>query len=67
MRHESARVAYHVVISPSGEIISKSITPSGNPTFDSAAAEALARAAPFPSPGVGRPVSLYGAIAYRLN
>jgi protein TonB len=65
--HLSARIAYHVIISPSGAVISKSITPSGNPVFDSAATEALARAAPFPSTGIGRPVSLSGAIAYRLN
>jgi protein TonB len=62
--HGSGRVLYHIVISPSGELISKSITPSGNTLFDRAAAEALARAAPFPPTGMPRPVSLHGAIAY---
>lgn len=61
----SARVPYRIVISPSGDLISKSITSSGNAAFDRAAAEALARAAPFPPTGTSRPVSLYGAIAYR--
>lgn len=67
LNHLTARVSYHVVIGPSGELISKSITPSGNPMFDQAANVALERAAPFPSTGFSRPVSLYGAIAYRLN
>ena len=67
MHHESGRVSYHLVISPSGELLSKSITPSGNAAFDTAAAEALAHAAPFPAPGTTRPVSLSGAITYRLN
>ncbi|QAY95816.1 energy transducer TonB [Methylovirgula ligni] len=61
----SGRVPYRIVISPSGDLISKSITPSGNAAFDRAAAEALERAAPFPATGTARPVSLYGAIAYR--
>jgi len=61
----SGRVPYRIVISPSGDLISKSITSSGNAAFDRAAAEALARAAPFPPTGTARPVSLYGAIAYR--
>lgn len=62
--HGSGRVAYHLVISPSGAVISKSLSSSGNPTFDRAAAAALARAAPFPPTGVAKPVSLHGAIAY---
>lgn len=66
-RHQAGRVAYHVVIGPSGELISRSITPSGNATFDRAASEALSRASPFPSTGIGRPVSLNGAIAFRPN
>lgn len=60
----SGRVSYRIVIGPSGELISKSITPSGNVLFDRAAAEALARAAPFPPSGMARPVSLHGAIAF---
>jgi len=63
----SGRVPYHIVIGPSGELISKSITPSGNPALDAAASAALARAAPFPPSGMPRPVSLSGAIAYRLH
>ena len=63
----AGRVAYHIVISPSGDLISKSITPSGNAMFDRAAAEALERAAPFPPTGTSRPVSLHGAIAYRSD
>ncbi|MEW6436551.1 MAG: TonB family protein [Pseudomonadota bacterium] len=62
--HGSGRVFYHIVIGPSGQLISKSLSSSGNALFDRAAAEALARAAPFPPPGTSRPVSLHGAIAY---
>jgi protein TonB len=65
--NESGRVAYHIVIAPSGELLSKSISASGNPVFDSAAAEALSRAAPFPATGMPKPVALSGAIVYRLN
>jgi protein TonB len=67
LHNQSGRVIYHIVIDPSGQLISKSITPSGNPGFDSAANESLARAAPFPAPGTNRPVSLTGAISYRFN
>jgi periplasmic protein TonB len=62
--HGSGRVSYHIVISPSGQLISKSLSSSGNSLFDRAAAEALARAAPFPPTGTSRPVSLHGAIAF---
>lgn len=62
--HGSGRVSYHIVIGPSGQLISKSISSSGNSLFDRAAAEALARAAPFPPTGMSRPVSLHGAIAF---
>jgi protein TonB len=41
--------------------------PSGNATFDAAAAEALTRSAPFPATGMTKPVSLSGAVTYRLN
>jgi len=64
-RGQSGRVGYRLVIGPTGQLISKSISPSGNPTFDLAATEALARAAPFPPTGMPRPVSLSGAIVYR--
>lgn len=64
-RGQSGRVGYRLVIGPAGQLMSKSISPSGNPTFDLAATEALARAAPFPPTGVSRPVSLSGAIVYR--
>jgi periplasmic protein TonB len=62
--HGSGRVSYHIVIAPSGQLISKSVSSSGNSLFDRAAAEALARAAPFPPTGMSRPVSLHGAIAF---
>jgi protein TonB len=65
LAHQAARVGYHIVISPSGSVISQSISPSGNPAFDTAAREALARAAPFPATGLTRPASLSGAIVFR--
>jgi protein TonB len=64
-RGQSGRVGYRLVIGPGGQLLSKSISASGNPTFDQAATEALGRAAPFPPTGVSRPVSLSGAIVYR--
>jgi protein TonB len=64
-RHETGRVGYHIVISPTGSVISQSISPSGNAAFDSAATQALARAAPFPATGMTRPASLSGAIVFR--
>jgi protein TonB len=64
-RHESGRVGYRIVISPSGSVISQGISRSGNPAFDTAAALALARAAPFPATGMTRPASLTGAIVFR--
>jgi periplasmic protein TonB len=67
LRNETGRVSYHIVIGPSGELLSKSIVPSGNSTFDTAAAEALSRSAPFPATGMAKPVSLSGAITYRMN
>jgi protein TonB len=66
-RGENARVPYRIVIGPSGELVSKSITPSGNADFDRAAAEALNRAAPFPPSGAVKPVALSGAIVFRLK
>jgi periplasmic protein TonB len=46
-------------------VISQSISPSGNAAFDTAATQALARAAPFPATGMTRPASLSGAIVFR--
>jgi periplasmic protein TonB len=65
LAHQSGRVGYHIVVSPSGSVISQSISPSGNAAFDTAAREALARAAPFPATGLTRPASLTGAIVFR--
>ncbi len=59
------RVSYHIVIGPSGELISKSISATGNAVFDSAASEALSRAAPFPPSGASKSVALSGAIVFR--
>jgi len=64
-RHETGRVGYRLVISPTGSVISQSISPSGNAAFDTAATQALARAAPFPATGMTRPASLSGAIVFR--
>jgi protein TonB len=64
-RGEKGRVAYRLVIGPSGQLLSKSISPSGNATFDAAASDALARAAPFPPTNFPKPVSISGAIVYR--
>lgn len=64
-RHATGRVGYHLVISPSGSVISQSISSSGNPAFDVAATQALARAAPYPATGLTRPASLTGAIVFR--
>jgi len=64
-RHETGRVAYRIVISPTGAVVSQSITPSGNADFDRAAEQALARAAPFPATGMTRAASLSGAIVFR--
>jgi len=64
-RHETGRVAYHIVISPTGAVVSQSITPSGNADFDRAAQQALAKAGPFPATGMTRAASLSGAIVFR--
>jgi protein TonB len=63
----SDRVPYHIVIGPAGELISKSVSSTGNASFDAAAAEALSRAAPFPPSGANRAVALSGAIVFRLH
>lgn len=64
-RHETGRVGYSLLISPSGSVISQSLSRSGNAAFDTAAAQALSRAAPFPATGLTRPASLTGAIVFR--
>lgn len=64
-RHESGRVGYRIVISPSGAVISVSVSSSGHPDLDAAARQALARAAPFPAYGGTRPVAVSGGIQYR--
>jgi protein TonB len=64
-RHEAGRVGYHIVISPSGSVISQSISGSGNAAVDAAATQALARAAPFPPTGMTKPASLTGAIVFK--
>jgi len=62
--HQSGRVGYRIVISPSGAVVSQNITPSGNPAFDTAATQALTRAS-FPATGMTRNASLTGAIVFR--
>ncbi len=63
--HPTGRVGYRILISPSGSLISKSITSSsGNPALDAAAAEKLAGLS-FPASGMTRNVSLDGAIVIR--
>jgi protein TonB len=62
--HQSGRVGYRIVISPTGAVVSQNITPSGNPAFDNAATQALARAS-FPATGMTRNASLTGAIVFR--
>ncbi len=62
--HQAGRVGYHIVISPSGSVVSQSITPSGNPAFDTAATQALARTS-FPATGMTRNAALSGAIVFR--
>jgi protein TonB len=62
--HQSGRVGYHIVISPSGSLVSQSITSSGNPAIDALATQALTRAS-FPATGMTRNASLTGAIVFR--
>jgi protein TonB len=62
--HQAGRVGYHIVISPSGSVVSQSITASGNAAVDAVATQALARAS-FPASGMPGNVSLTGAIVFR--
>jgi protein TonB len=64
-RHEFGRVGYRIIISPSGSVISVSVSSSGHAELDAAARQALARAAPFPAFGGSRPVAVSGGIQYR--
>jgi protein TonB len=64
-RHEFGRVGYRIVISPSGSVVSVSVSSSGHAELDAAARQALARAAPFPAFGGTRPVAVSGGIQYR--
>lgn len=64
-RHEFGRVGYRIVISPSGSVVSVSVSSSGHADLDAAARQALARAAPFPAFGGARPVAVSGGIQYR--
>lgn len=57
------RVGYRIVISPSGSVISASISSSGHPELDAAARRAVA--GPFPSFGGSRPVAVSGGIRYQ--
>jgi protein TonB len=64
-RHEFGRVGYRIVISPSGSVVSVSVSSSGHAELDAAARQALTRAAPFPAFGGARPVAVSGGIQYR--
>ncbi|SFK00096.1 TonB family protein [Methylocapsa palsarum] len=64
-RHEFGRVGYRIVISPSGSVVSVSVSSSGHADLDAAARQALARAAPFPAFGGAHPVAVSGGIQYR--
>jgi protein TonB len=57
------RVGYRIVISPSGSVVSASISSSGHPELDAAARRAVA--GPFPSFGGSRPVAVSGGIRYQ--
>jgi len=63
VRGQKGRVGYHIVISPSGSIISQSITPSGNAAVDGVATQALHTT--LPATGLTRNVQLSGAIELR--
>ena len=67
--HQSARVGYVIVIGQSGELISRSISPSGNSALDQSVLETLARSAPFPAPpNLGaRSYKISGAIVFRIE
>ncbi len=63
------RVGYTIVIGTAGQLISKSVSSSGNPVLDRAASEALSRSAPFPAPpNLGaHSYRISGAIVYRMR
>jgi protein TonB len=63
--HPTGRVGYRIVISPSGSVVSQTITSSsGNPALDAAAAQVLARTS-FPASGMPTNVAESGAIVVR--
>ena len=66
---QGARIGYVIVIGSSGELLSKSISPSGNSALDQAVSQALSQSAPFPAPpNLGaRSYKLSGAIVYRIQ
>jgi protein TonB len=57
------RVGYRIVISPSGSVISASISSSGRPDLDAAARRAIA--GPFPAFRGARPVAISGGVRYQ--
>jgi protein TonB len=68
-QHQSARVGYTIVIGQSGELISRSISPSGNSALDQSVLDTLSRSAPFPAPpNLGaRSYKISGAIVFRIE
>jgi len=68
-RGQSLRIGYVIVIGSGGELISKTVSRSGNAALDQAVSDALARSAPFPTPPAlgAKSYRLSGAIVYRLQ
>ena len=68
-QHQAARVGYVIVIGQSGELLSKSISSSGNSALDQSVLDTLSRSAPFPAPpNLGaRSYKISGAIVYRIE
>ncbi|MBY0558565.1 TonB C-terminal domain-containing protein [Hyphomicrobium sp.] len=69
LTQKSVRVGYVIVIGASGQLISKSISPSGVAAVDHAVAQALAQSAPFPPPpNLGASsYRIAGGIVYRVR
>jgi periplasmic protein TonB len=69
LTQKSVRVGYVIVIGASGQLISKSISPSGVGAVDRAVAQALAQSAPFPPPpNLGASsYRIAGGIVYRVR
>lgn len=68
-QRQAARVGYVIVIGQSGELISRSVSPSGNAALDQSVLDTLARSAPFPAPpNLGaRSYRISGAIVFRIE